>query len=92
MQFNCTQNAAQNSDQMALKKQIQEVEFTINELMEYLDTHPYDTFAIEQYNLAAAESKTLVNQYIQKYGPLTQGDEAAGNSWSWALTNFPWDD
>ena len=86
-----TKTAAAISAQMSLMDQIQQVEFTIYELILYLDTHPEDTFAIEQYNMSVNEHNALRAQYVKQYGPLMQGDPVNANTWTWGLSDFPWD-
>jgi len=75
----------------ALMKRIQEVQFTMIDLMLYLDTHPCDNFAIERYNMAAEELHDLQVLYSEKFGPIMWGSINEGDTWLWAEEDFPWD-
>jgi len=83
--------AQQNNAQLAMLKEIQELDFTVYELALYLDTHPWDTQAIEFYNHTAGESRDLKKVYVEKFTPLMIGDDSAEDIWSWGTSDFPWD-
>lgn len=51
-------------------KQLQEVDFVLTELNLYLDTHPDDLSAIDQYNWYAKERDKLRRRYEKQFGPL----------------------
>ena len=83
----------ENLGQWDLMQRIQELGLTMNDLTLYLDTHLYDTFAIERYNAIAAEYQKLRDLYEQNHGPLIRpfSIEKSYDSWLWALQDFPWD-
>jgi spore coat protein JB len=63
-----------------LMEQLQAVDFVLVELTLYLDTHPNDTAAIQQFNETA-----------QYYGPLQQyGNSYSGYPWNWNDSPWPW--
>lgn len=84
-------SAAAGSGQWALMRRLQEVGLALADLTEYLDTHPYDSFAIERYHIAAADYQQLLESYEQTYGPLVLGSMDDRANWQWALQDFPWD-
>lgn len=84
-----TAAAAVNREE--LMKRIQEVQFTMIDLMLYLDTHPCDSFAVERYNMAAEELHDLQMLYSEKFGPIMWGSINEGDTWLWAEEDFPWD-
>lgn len=81
-----------NSAQGAMMTRLQEVGLTITDLIEYLDTHLYDSFAIERYHLAVQEYRQLQLAYEEQFGPLMTGSHNKDSeSWLWGLQDFPWD-
>jgi spore coat protein JB len=74
-----------------LMEKIQMVDFALVELTLYLDTHPQDTQAIQQFNQLAVESRELKNAYEQQFGPLRQfGGSFSGYPWNWGDSPWPW--
>ncbi|MCD5323025.1 MULTISPECIES: spore coat protein CotJB [Pontibacillus] len=74
-----------------LLEEIQAVDFVLVELTLYLDTHPDDYEAINQFNQFAKQSKNLKKQYEQQYGPLRQyGESYSGYPWNWKNAPWPW--
>ncbi|MGA8943464.1 MAG: spore coat protein CotJB [Thermoactinomyces sp.] len=53
-----------------LLTQLQEVDFVIVELQLYLDTHPDDKRALDQYNWYVKERNKLRRTYESHFGPL----------------------
>ena len=77
--------------EMLLK--IQEMEFVAIELNLYLDTHPCDEEALNDFNCAVDSSRKLVRKYEAQFGPLynfgiSQNCEA---SWQWINSPWPWE-
>ncbi|MGR9049892.1 spore coat protein CotJB [Halobacillus faecis] len=78
-------------DRYALMEKIQMVDFALVELTLYLDTHPQDTQAIQQFNQLAVESRDLKSAYEQRFGPLRQyGGSFSGYPWNWGDSPWPW--
>ncbi|MCP3025828.1 spore coat protein CotJB [Halobacillus sp. A5] len=72
-------------------EQIQQVDFALVELTLYLDTHPQDYNAIQQFNQLAVQSKQLKGQYEQQFGPLKQfGGSFSSYPWNWIDSPWPW--
>lgn len=53
-----------------LLEQIQAADFVLVELTHYLDTHPNDQQALQQFNQFHEYSKQLKSVFEPKYGPL----------------------
>ncbi|WP_181348192.1 spore coat protein CotJB [Thalassobacillus sp. CUG 92003] len=71
--------------------EIQRADFVLVELTLYLDTHPYDQQALEQFNHCAHHSKQLKQQFEQLYGPLMQfGESYSAYPWQWSRGPWPW--
>jgi len=80
-------------DKQHLLRQLQETDFVLIELMEYLDTHPYDREALERYNLSSNKSSEYRKLFDENFSPLRQGSPNRDvDTWLWGETDFPWDD
>ncbi|MEW8986222.1 MAG: spore coat protein CotJB [Bacillus sp. (in: firmicutes)] len=74
-----------------LLEQLQAVDFVLVELTLYLDTHPQDAEAINQFNQCAKERKRLKKVFEGQFGPLQQfGNSFSGYPWNWNDTPWPW--
>ena len=74
-----------------LLEQLQACDFVLVELTLYLDTHPNDYEAIEQFNEYAKMRKQLKKRYEKEYGPLQQyGNSYSSYPWNWDDTPWPW--
>ncbi|MCM3163785.1 spore coat protein CotJB [Metabacillus litoralis] len=74
-----------------LLEELQAVDFVLVELTLYLDTHPNDMQALQQFNQYAAYSKQLRQTFEAKFGMLTQyGGSFADANWSWGTAPWPW--
>lgn len=72
-------------------EEIQACDFVLVELTLYLDTHPQDYEAIQQFNQYAKQSKLLKKEFEKQFGPLRQyGESYSGYPWQWTDTPWPW--
>lgn len=72
-------------------EQLQAVDFVLVDLTLYLDTHPNDFEAINQFNQFAKERKKLKKVIESNYGPLMQyGNSYSGYPWNWDDAPWPW--
>ena len=75
----------------ATMEQLQAVDFVLVELTLYLDTHPNDFDAINQFNQFAKERKRRKKVIESNYGPLMQyGNSYSGSPWDWNDAPWPW--
>ena len=71
--------------------ELQALEFVLNELGLYLDTHQDDKEAFTLYQQYAALEKQARAAYEAANGPLTQSATANAKSWSaWLGDSWPW--
>lgn len=72
---------------------IQEMEFVALELNLYLDTHPEDKDAVNDYNCAAENLEILKREYESECGPLFNFgfSENLCNDWQWIEGPWPWE-
>ncbi|MCM3122233.1 MULTISPECIES: spore coat protein CotJB [unclassified Mesobacillus] len=75
----------------AAMEELQAVDFVLVELTLYLDTHPDDYDAINQFNQFAKERRRLKKVVESMYGPLQQyGNSYSGYPWNWSEGPWPW--
>ena len=75
----------------SLLEELQAIDFVLVELTLYLDTHPHDLQAIEQFNQYARIRKQVAKQYELQCGPLLQyGRSYSRYPWDWDNTPWPW--
>ncbi|XJZ26073.1 spore coat protein CotJB [Bacillota bacterium Lsc_1132] len=74
-----------------LMEQLQTIDFVLVELTLYLDTHPNDFEAINQFNHYAKERKKIKKLFESQFGPLLQyGNSYSGYPWNWNESPWPW--
>lgn len=78
--------------QFEFLKRLQEIDFVLVELNLYLDTHPGDVDALEQYNWYARKRAKLAKAYERQYGPLTNfGHSPNQYPCGWDEGPWPWE-
>ncbi len=84
-------NKAQHSQSEGLLLELQAVDFVLVELNLYLDTHPNDAQALQQFNHYTQIRADLARRYEAVCGPLLNfGHSASGFPWQWINTPWPW--
>lgn len=78
-------------EQLALLKQIQELEFTAVEFNLYLDTHPADERALAGFTDTVRDLQQLTEKYTKKYAPLVAADVTGQSGWNWIDSPWPWE-
>lgn len=72
-------------------EEIQAADFVLMELTLYLDTHPNDGQALQQYNQFSQYSKQLKKKFEVLFGPLQMGNlNNSQKAWSWTEAPWPW--
>ena len=72
-------------------EELQVVDFALVELSLYLDTHPMDMQAVQQFNQLAQRRQQIAAAFEMKYGPLMQfGHSFSRFPWQWVDTPWPW--
>lgn len=75
----------------ALMHRLQTIDFVLVELTLYLDTHPDDMQAIQQFNQTALQRRQIACEYENEYGPLLQyGQSYSRYPWDWNTAPWPW--
>ena len=80
-----------NKDQQKLLKRLQICDFVLTEAALYLDIHPNNAMALDYYNKHNKMKKEILEEYINKYGPITQCDNKNNRKWEWISNPWPWE-
>ena len=67
------------------------LDFVLQELALYLDTHQNDTEAFETWKAFTKLAEEGRKRYVEMYGPATRADTAQFSSWVWPEDPWPWD-
>ena len=76
--------------EQALLNKIGEVRFACVELQLYLDTHPEDLEAKNDFNSYASALDRLTAEYTETYGPLQNFGNCTHAAGSWVYQKWPW--
>ena len=79
------------SEQQRMLKDISIIDFTLVDLLLYLDTHPYDKQAMEYFNHYSRINKQMSKDFSARYYPLTAEMSTDTKEWSWVLSPMPWE-
>lgn len=79
------------SEMNRMLKDISIIDFTLVDLNEYLDTHPYDKQAMEYFNHYSRIMSQLSKDFSARYFPLTAEQSTATREWNWVLSPMPWE-
>lgn len=80
-----------NSGTEGLMRELQAVEFALDEVVLYLDAYPCDQAALDFYHHLLERRAPLLEQYQAEIGPLTPVGNTSRNSWDWIGKPFPWE-
>ena len=87
----CPAAADTVSKKQHLMQQIAECEFILIDINLFLNTHPEDSRALDDYNCYAEQLAVLKDMYVKQYGPLENfGNSVSKGSWKWVRSDFPW--
>ncbi len=65
--------------------------FCVRELNLYLDTHPDDCEALEEFRKCRSEFLRLKDEYVACGGTWTVTDSGCGDRWDWIDSPWPWE-
>ena len=79
--------------QMSMLIKVQEMGFVALELNLYLDTHPCDKDALNDFNCAVEMLRKYKQAYEQEFGPLLSSGMSgyAKETWQWIENPWPWE-
>ncbi len=67
------------------------IDFTLVELVLFLDTHPFDRSAMEYFNHYTRIKNQLEKEFSQKYFPLNKSLAESNKEWRWGMAPLPWE-
>lgn len=70
--------------------ELQALEFVLQELVLYLDTHPDDREAFALFQQYAELEKEYRQRYQAQFGPLTANAAASKSRFTWGKDPWPW--
>ena len=70
--------------------QLQALEFVIQELALYLDTHPDDAEAFELFRQYTAMERDARASYTANHAPLLRSEAAENKTYTWLKDPWPW--
>lgn len=76
-----------------LMDRINEVSFAVNDMQLYLDTHPHDQKALDDFRMLMEKRNALLEEHCKYFGPLTVNcaSEGCNDAWAWILQPWPWE-
>ena len=77
-------------DAQALMQRITECSFALMDLQLYLDTHPDDALALDEYKTCSQTLNQLKQEHNHTYAPL-HSNAKDSQGWQWSQTPWPWD-
>ena len=82
-----------NHAQMELLNKINEYSFAVVDLLLFLDTHPDDCLAKEDFLRFSCARNDSMMEYARMYGPLTVDGikESGEEQWKWVHQPWPWE-
>ena len=73
-----------------LLKEISAWGIIITDMHLYLDTHPADTKAFDDFKKFAAKYEELVTDFESKFGPLSYSGVVKQSTFNWIDEPWPW--
>lgn len=80
-----------NKEQQRMLNDIGIVDFTLVDIMLFLDTHPGNQEAMEHFNHFAKIKTKMVKDFSQMYYPLVKEYAESSNEWRWGNAPLPWE-
>lgn len=78
----------ENTSREKLMKQIQVYSFAVYDALLYLDAYPDCKEALSFYNKYKRLEKKAIEEYEERFGPITMPREA--DCWHWTKGPWPW--
>lgn len=82
---------AKEMSKMEFLKQITAVNFVLEDLSLYLNTHPMDREALVKYNSCVAQANALRQTYERCYGMISEHSSQSPYPWQWICEPWPWE-
>mgnify|MGYP003397964269 CR=1 FL=1 len=80
-----------NNEQKMMLRRLSSTHFALVELNIFLDTHPNNKDALNMFNAYNKKYTRQLNEYQEKYGPITAKNNYDNTDWNWINGPWPWD-
>lgn len=84
------EGACANRECHALMRRLQQLDFSIQETVLYLDGYPDCAEALAYYHQLIKERCAVAEQYERACGPLTMKGNINTQAWNWVEAPWPW--
>ena len=74
----------------SLMRKLQQLDFSLQETVLYLDAYPDCCQALAHYHRLLAEREQVVARYEEICGPVSCGGNISQTSWDWVKNPWPW--
>ena len=71
-------------------RQLQQLDFSIQETVLYLDAYPECCEALAYYRELVQKREALAKKYEESCGPLIAMGNGESREWNWIKTPWPW--
>lgn len=78
------------SDRLSLQRALAEAGFAAHDANLFLDTHPDCTNALQYFFERQDEYADLLAEYVDRFGPISAGDDGDDGNWLWVKGPWPW--
>ncbi|MBQ7384506.1 MAG: spore coat protein CotJB [Clostridia bacterium] len=85
----CMNNGGSSNNKAMLKK-LQMIDFAIVETVLYLDAYPNSSAALSYYHKLVSERNKLVDSLAKNGMPITNMDNSDTDNWLWTKGPWPW--
>lgn len=81
------------NEKAMLKRKIDALDFSIHEMVLFLDTHPHDRQALQMLREYRRHRREAIANYEAKCGPYvkTVDDAKSKDYWNWIDSPWPWE-
>lgn len=78
-------------NERAMKKDLQALDFALQETVLYLDAYPGHEQALRYYHTLREERARMLAEYQKHYAPLNVYGNESRTSWDWVESPWPWE-
>ena len=79
------------SDGSGLMKNLQAVSFALDDIILFLDTHPFEKEALTEYQSVKQQRTLVLMEYEKNYGPILASNVNEDDHWKWVENPWPWE-
>lgn len=84
-------NSELENEKCAAMKKLQAICFVLDDLRLFLDTHPFETQAINKYEEVRTQRNQVISDFETAYGPIEAYNVKQNSQWTWVDSPWPWE-